>query len=53
MRTGGSAEDKRRNHNGKAPGNGNLDGAGALHAGLIQGNVGDDAIAQDDQQHSA
>ena len=51
--TGGLAEDKGGNHNGKAPGNGDLNGTGALHAGFIQVYVGDNAVAQEDQDHGA
>ena len=50
---GSSAEDECGNHDGKTPGQGDLDGACALHAGLVQGDVCNDAVAQQDQQHSA
>ena len=50
-RAGVSAEDECRNHNRKAPGNGDLDGAAALHAGLVQRDVRNNAIAEQDQHH--
>ena len=50
---GGFAEDKRGDHDRKAPGNGDLDGACALHAGLVEGHVCNDAVAEKDQHHCA
>ena len=50
---GSLTEDKGGNHNGKAPGNGDLNGTGTLHAGLIEVYVGDNAVAQEDQDHGA
>ena len=50
---GGLAEDKSGKHNSKTPGNGDLDRAGALHAGFVEADVGDNAVAQKDQDHGA
>ena len=50
---GGLAEDKSGKHNSKTPGNGDLDRTGALHAGFVEADVGDNAVAQKDQDHSA
>ena len=52
-RTGGFAEDERGNHDRKAPCNGDLDRACALHAGLVEGHVCNDAVAEQDQHHCA
>ena len=52
-RTGGFAEDERGNHDCKAPCNGDLDRACALHAGLVEGHVCNDAVAEQDQHHCA
>ena len=39
------------NGNGQTPGNGDLDGTGALHAGLIQADVCANAVAEENQSH--
>ena len=52
-RTGGLAEDERGNHDRKAPCNGDLNGACALHAGLVEGYVCNNAVAEQDQHHCA
>jgi len=49
---GSSAEHERGKHDRQAPGQGDLNGAGALHTGFIKRNVGNDAVAQQDQEHS-
>jgi len=51
--TRGFAEDERGNHDRKAPCNGNLNGASALHAGLVEGYVCNDAVTEQNQHHRA
>ena len=52
-RAGGFAEDERGDHDRKAPCKGDLDRACALHAGLVEGHVCNDAVAEQDQHHCA